>query len=771
MQSSYIYRSFFYTMRLTFLLAIMLFSFQAFSQTGALKGFVYEGSTGEVVIGATVNLKGTNRGGKSDVNGFFNIPKIPVGTYTLTVSYIGFETVEKPITIESGEITSVKIVLPKKSKDLKEINVSAKKEERRYETKVGVTRITPKELKVLPSIGGEPDIAQYLQVMPGVISTGDQGGQLYIRGGSPIQNKILLDGMTIYNPFHSIGLYSVFETDAIRNADVHSGGFGAEFGDRTSAIVSVNTKDGNRKNHSGKVAVNPILAKVFLEGPLLRDKGDTSTAITYIASIKHSYLKNTSPALYGFMGEPYKSRLPYSFTDLYGKLSLNSGTGGKLSLFGFNFNDHVNFKNSSDLNWKSYGIGTNFVLTPAASSALISGCFNYSSYAISLTEADGLPRESNINSFDASVRGTAYFENHSELNYGVELTGFKTGFQYYNYVGVKLEQNDYTTQIGGFLKIKKTFGDKLVFEPGLRLQYYASINVPRLEPRIAFKYNLTDHIRIKGSSGMYSQNLISSKSDRDIVNFFTGFITAPDFEIKKADGSIASNNIQKAIHAVGGIEFDYKEIDITVEPWFKRFDQLISINRYKLLPTDPDFAIETGKAYGTDFTLKYSKGRKYLWAVYSYGYVDRNDGYQTYPTPFDRRHNVNILAAYTLGKKSDVELSARFNYGSAFPFTQTQSFIEQIDFSNGINTNYLTQNGNLGILYANQINGGRLSDYHRLDIAAKKRFALKKKSSLEVSGSISNVYNRQNIFYIDRVRNTRTYQLPIFPSLGVSWQF
>ena len=758
-------------MRILFLLVTLLSSVSVFAQSGGLKGFVYEESTGEVIIGATVNLKGTSRGGKTDVNGFFNLAKIPAGSYTLVVSFIGYETVEKAVAIEASQIISVKVVLPKKSRDLKEVNVSAKKEERKYETKVGVTRITPKELKILPSIGGEPDIAQFLQVMPGVISTGDQGGQLYIRGGSPIQNKILLDGMTIYNPFHSIGLYSVFETDAIRNADVHSGGFGAEFGDRTSAIVSVNTKDGNRKHHSGKVAVNPILAKIFLEGPLLRDKGDTSTAITYLASIKHSYLKTSSPALYGFMGEPYKSKLPYTFTDIYGKISLNSGTGGKLSVFGFNFDDHVNFKNSSDLNWKSYGIGTNFVLTPAASSSLISGCFNYSSYAISLVEADNLPRESNINSFDASVKGTAYFQDHNELNYGVELTGFKTGFQYYNYVGVRLEQNDYTTQIGGFMKLKLNIGDKLMFEPGLRLQYYASINVPRLEPRVAFKYNVSDHIRFKGSTGLYSQNLISSKSDRDIVNFFTGFITAPDFEITKADGSIANNNIQKAVHAVFGIEADYKDFDFTLEPWFKRFDQLITINRYKLLPSDPDFSIEKGKAYGADFTLKYAKGRKYLWAVYSYGYVDRNDGYQTYPTPFDRRHNVNILAAYALGKKSDFELSARFNYGSAFPFTQTQGFIEQIDFSNGISTDYLTQNGNLGIVYAKDINGGRLSDYHRLDIAAKKRFQLKKRSSLEISGSISNAYNRQNIFYIDRVRNTRTYQLPIFPSLGVSLSF
>jgi hypothetical protein len=661
--------------------------------------------------------------------------------------------------------------LSKKSRELKDVKISAKKEDKKFETKVGITRITPKEMKLLPSIGGEPDIAQFLQVMPGVISTGDQGGQLYIRGGSPIQNKILLDGMTIYNPFHSIGLYSVFETDAIRNADVMSGGFGVEYGDRTSAIVNVTTKDGNKKRTSGKLAVNPILAKAFLEGPLMKSKGDSTTSITYIASLKHSYLKTTSPALYGSFGEPYKSQLPYTFTDVYGKINISSNTGSKFSVFGFSFDDNVNYTGVSNLNWKSFGGGTNFVISPPSSNSLISGGVYFSDYKISLQEADARPRESAVNGFDANVKVTSYLPGHSEINYGVEFTGFKTAFQYYNFIGLEQEQNDYTTQLGTFVKFKKTFNDKFVFEPGIRIQYYASLPVARVEPRVAMKYNVSNGIRLKAAAGMYSQNLISSKSDRDIVNFFTGFLTAPDFEITKPDGTVANNNVQKAVHAVGGIEVDYKNFEFTLEPWYKHFGQLITINRYKLLPTDPDFSIETGDAYGIDYTMKFTKGRYYVWGVYSYGYVDRNDGRQTYPTPFDRRHNVNLLASYTGGKKSDWEFSARFNYGSAFPFTQTQAFTERMDFSNGISTNYLTQNGNLDINYASKINGGRLSDYHRLDLSVKKRFLTGINSSLELTGSVSNAYNRDNIFYIDRVRNTRVYQFPIFPSLGVSWSF
>lgn len=206
----------------------LLFGFGAFAQTGSLKGFVYDKTNGEPLSGATVAITSLKKGAQSNLEGFYNIPKLPPGTYDVTVTALGYESMTKQAIVVADEVTSLKFELAKKSRELKGVSVSAKKDDKLYETKVGMTRITPKELKLLPSVGGEPDIAQYLQVMPGVVSTGDQGGQLYIRGGSPIQNKILLDGMTIYNPFHSIGIYSVFETDALRSADVMSGGFGVE---------------------------------------------------------------------------------------------------------------------------------------------------------------------------------------------------------------------------------------------------------------------------------------------------------------------------------------------------------------------------------------------------------------------------------------------------------------------------------------------------------------------------------------------------------------
>lgn len=759
-------------MKKLLLMAVMLMWVGVtFAQEGAVKGFVYEKSTGEPLPFASVAILGTSIGNKTNNSGFFNIPKIPVGEVVLKVTSVGYMSDTVRVTINNDYTTSTKVFLKKRPRTFKKVVITSKKTEKQFDTRVAVTKITPKEIKALPSIGGEPDIAQYLSVMPGVVSTGDQGGQLYIRGGSPIQNKILLDGMTLYNPFHSIGLFSVFETEAIRGAEVMSGGFGVEYGDRTSAIVNVTTKDGNKNELKGKLGISPILAKMFVEGPISKPKEEGGGSATFLASLKHSYLNKSSTALYGSFGEPYKTKLPYSFTDMYGKINLSSASGGKFSFFGFNFDDRVDFSGTSELRWKNWGLGTNFNISPSGSSSLITGGVYFSDYDVSLEEADGQPRTSSINGFDANLAVITYFQNHNELKYGVEFNGFNTVYNYFNFLGIPLDQSQYTTQLGVYVKGKKNFGDKLIVEPGLRLQYYASVPVMRLEPRVAMKYNISDNVRLKGSAGLYSQNLISSKSDRDIVNFFAGFLTAPAFEVEDKQGKNVNNNIQKAYHIIGGIEVDKGNFEFMVEPWFKNFTQLISINRYKLKPEDSDFIIETGKAYGVDFTTKYVKDRMYFWGVYSYGYVDRFDGEQTYPTPFDRRHNVNLLASYTAGRKYDWSFSVRFNYGSAFPFTQTQSLYEKVDFSGGLSTNYLQQNGNLGILYANDINGGRLSAYHRLDISGSKKFEFTNKTILEISLSLTNAYNQQNIFYIDRIRNTREYQLPIFPSAAVSWSF
>jgi hypothetical protein len=354
----------------------------------------------------------------------------------------------------------------------------------------------------------------------------------------------------------------------------------------------------------------------------------------------------------------------------------------------------------------------------------------------------------------------------------VEVVGFQTDYTFFNRLGQQYQQQQYTTQLSGYVKYRKVINKRLVIDPSFRIQYYASLGEVSPEPRLGMKYNLTDRLRIKFAGGLYSQNLISTRSDRDVVNLFSGFLSGPETTLDTPDGEDGSTRLQKATHAIGGIEFDLTDyIEINVEPYIKYFNQLIEINRDKLVPADPDFATETGRAYGIDFLVKYDYKRVYVWVGYSYGFINRYDGEQTYPTHYDRRHNVNLVTTYAAGADKSWEISGRWNMGSGFPFTQTAGFYESIDFFDGINTDYTTENGTLGIIYADELNGGRLPYYHRLDISGKKSFDFASGNRMEVTASVTNVYNRENIFYFDRIRYERVNQLPILPSLAVSYRF
>jgi hypothetical protein len=178
-----------------------------------------------------------------------------------------------------------------------------------------------------------------------------------------------------------------------------------------------------------------------------------------------------------------------------------------------------------------------------------------------------------------------------------------------------------------------------------------------------------------------------------------------------------------------------------------------------------------------DVSAKYSHNRVYLWVAMGYQKVvytgiDAKGNKQSYPPPFDTRFNSNLVASYTAGKKKDWEISTRFNLRAPFPFTQTQGYYETVNpTSNGLATNPALANGTVGVLYSDIINGGRLSYFHRLDISAKKTFMLNERSKLEATAALTNAYNRQNIFYVDRLTNEKKYQLPLFPSVNLTWSF
>ena len=753
--------------------SLILFLFVCFSsiysQGGIVRGNVYNKESGEPVGFCNVYLAGTTIGATTDVNGFFSIADVQAGTYNLVAKFVGYDSTAVNITLRAGGIVYKQLYIQESGIELEGVEVSARREQAKTDVQISKVTVTPQQIKSLPSAGGVADIAQYLPVLPGIILSGDQGGQLYIRGGSPVQNKILLDGMTIYNPFHSIGFFSVFETETIRSVDVLTGGFNAEHGGRVSAVVDIKTREGNKKRLAGSVGVNPFQARALIEGPIVKLKEEENSGSTsFMLTAKHSYLKESSKVFYEYADSV---GLPYNFTDVYGKLSFVSNNGSKLNLFGFNFSDDVNFKNIAKYGWKNSGGGANFTLIPPNSNILVGGSVAFSDYSIELTEGNGDPRNSGITTFNILFDFT-FFGADSEVKYGVEFNGFNTDFRFRNAFGITIEQKDFTSELAGFFKYKQKVGD-LILEPGLRIQYYASQSNLSVEPRFGLKYNITDYLRFKAAGGLYSQNLISSVNERDIVNLFVGFLAGPEQTFfKPNDTDPVDHRLQKAWHAVAGFEIDLgKDVELNVEPYYKNFTQLIGLNRNKIRASQPDFETETGEAYGIDFSVRYQLKNTYLWGTYSYAYVNRDDGEQLYPTVFDRRHNVNFLVSQSFGKKKEWEASLRWNYGSGFPFTLTQGFYTLFNFQDGISTDVLQGNPDLGIIYDDKRNNGRLPDYHRMDISLKRTFTFSKYTQLEAVASVTNIYDRENIFYFDRVRYNRVNQLPILPSIGLNFNF
>lgn len=782
----------FLSMKYLTVLLLILASFVSYAQGVDIRGIIYDKSNGEPVSFEKIKLfnsEGSLVGGaNTDVNGLYSITRVSPGEYKIVIEIYEFEKLEKPVTVvKTNGVMEMNLYLEKIQNRTQIEDVQINAEKQRNSTQVQVSKISMDKATIerIPSIGGEPDIATALSVTPGVVTTGDQGGQMYVRGGTPIQNRILLDGMTIYSPFHSIGFFSVFETELVKNMDVYTGGFDARYGGRISSIMDITYRDGNRQKLSGKVSLSPFLGKAVLEGPLGKKKADGQPrAGSFILSAKHSMLNYTTKGLYKNVNNG--TGMPYNFTDLYGKITFSGDGGTKFSAFAFHNRDSVNY-GLADLDWKATGGGINFLLVPSSSKTVIKGKLTGSHYATAFQEVGAAKRYSSIGGFDLGFDFSYFLKGQSELTYGINIGGFSTDYYTFNTLNRKIQNRNFSTEVGAFVSYKLIKG-RWVVQPSFRLQSYPSSSAISAEPRLGMKYNATENIRIKMSGGRFSQNFTSASSDKDVVNLFNGMLSAPDnvqssFTNQQGKMRDVRNGLQYAWHAILGAEFDIaKNLSLNVEGFYKYYDQLSNINVNKVYDDIPafadmpdelkkDFLIESAQAYGVDFLVRYNLDRFHVWGVYSLMKTNRWDGYNSYFPVFDRRHNVNLVLAYQFGKKKNTEVDVRWNYGSGLPYTPTSGYYQNEDFQGGVNTDYQNTNPDYVSFSLGEFNSKRLPDYHRLDITVKHRFQLKKDMLLEVFASVTNAYNRKNIFYVSRVTNEVIYQLPILPSLGVSFKF
>jgi hypothetical protein len=767
------------------LIFALLSSLSSFAQS--IKGFVYDKETGEPVLYANVVIVDSKVGTSTDVNGYYSLTNLKPGSHQIQASFVGYRSSIVNIELKKGKTVTKNIYLEPDNM-LGAIELSDELEVKRTETTVSKIKITPQEIKRLPSIGGQADLAQYVQVIPGVVFTGDQGGQLYIRGGSPIQNLVLLDGMTIYAPFHSIGFSSVFDTELIKSTEIYTAAFGAEYGERMSSVMDIKTRDGNRRRLSGRIGINTFGAGISLQGPLSKRKEDGLAGTSFVMSAKTSYIDQTSKSIYKYALRDGESSIPFVYNDFYAKITSTSKSGSKASAFGFSFNDQVNYSSQTNFDWKARGGGGNLLAILPNSLSILNFNVTYSGFEMTETgkekNEDGVledksPKTSSIEEFKLKFDIGRNIDDNKSYKFGVLLGFGTTDFEFKNKSLSNFKLSDNTDILGAYYKFK--YNSTLwVVEPSVRMNYYVRLQAPTIEPRLSIKYNATDVFRLKGSAGLYSQNLIAANNGRQVVNLFNGFTSSPKDVPTTFLGENVNSQIQKAWHGVFGFEWDINDkLEANVEGFYKDNYQLVNINLDKINKTEsvahyPDyrfteFVYEKGRALGVDVSLKYSAKRFNVNTSYSISKVEFTNEEYTYAPFFDRRHNLNITTGYYLDKEKTLSLDGRFNYGTGFPFPQIIGSYTGVDLTD-IGNDYITVNGD-NIKVSDRPDSGRLPAYARLDLSLTKTWVLGKQQKLETNFTITNALNRKNIFYYDKQSEERVNQLPIFPSFGASWSF
>ncbi len=750
------------------------------AQTGIIKGFVYDAANGQPMPMASVTLVGTKMGVATDAAGFFLFLRVPAGNLTIKVSYLGYQDYLQALTLANGGIEQMVVQLKQSTIEMGAATISAERLRMQKMNPVSSHHLTQVTLNKIPGLTGQSDIAEYLQVIPGIIFSGDRGGQFYVRGGEPVQNLVKLDGMTIISPFHSIGFASVFDTEAIGSVDVSTAGFGSSYGGRISSVIDVKTRVGNRREFKAKTTATTFGYGLFVEGPLKKMTEKDPSSVSIILSNKGSFIRESSKFFYPYLDT---MGIPFQYNDFFGKISLVGRNGDQLDLTGIHFTDVAEYSGLMKTTSETSGGGARFLATPSGSRLLFEEAVNFSEYRSEFLEEGRRPRRTRYNSLDATMK-VFYNGSLMKLEWGTEINVIHT-LHIFAEKNLYQEKQYYTTELLTYVDTHFDTG-RFLIEPGLRLHYYADQSYFSPEPRLKIRYRISDYLNLNFASGLYSQNLVSTTSSDDVVNIFQGYYIGPGLVQDTYRGEYVDDKISLAWHGVLGLSyFGPENLKLSVEGYVKDYYRMINFNRYKiydLVVNSPNqvepypeyltksFIIEKGWAYGVDFLADWNTANWNVYLAYSLGYVTREDEFMDYVPHFDRRHNLNLVAGYKLGKKKTWELKTRWNLGSGFPFTQSYGIFETMVTGYGRFTLDPTVSGQAVIWYG-PLNGGRLPWYHRLDISVQRIFQVFKNQSIELNFSVMNVYNRLNVFYIDRITLKRINQLPILPTVGINWRF
>lgn len=740
----------------------------AYGQSASMNGFVTDETNGlplELVNVVLRSDEGAVRGGVTNRDGSYLITGIPPGAYQVTASYIGYEPYVDSVRFAANESRTLSLSLEPAGEELDELVVESERTGGGARITAGQQTIRPAEIERIPGPDVSGDLASYLSTQPGIVSTGDRGGQLFIRGGEPSQNLVLLDGILLYQPFHILGFYSAFPSEIINQVDVYAGGFRSRFGGRISSVIDVTARPGNARRFGGSASVSPFISSVHLEGPLYRDR------ISILASVRQSNLKEGAAQ---YIDDP----LPFDFGDVFGKVNAVVTDNSRASVTALRTHDRGTLGQETggaapeEIRWQNEAIGARFLVLPRFVAVMADLHVSYSRLRTELGERGNPVRSSDIENTYVGIDAT-YLGDRIDAEAGTSLRASKLESE----IGGVYQNIDlrfaHVVNWGNYLEFEIDLGNGLRIRPGLRAQFYKVRFKPFMEPRFRIVWSQGPH-QLSAAVGVYHQEIIGISDRRDAASVFTVWTNIPQTNPNIPD--VRQGLIQRALHTILGYQgTPLPWFEFSVEGYYKDLDNLF-IGEWTAFPQlTTRLQPASGRAMGVDLRVYLRRGR--FFSQISYGlsstlYTAESDAVALwygrerprFRPPHDRRHQVNALAGFSA---AGFELSVRWEFGSGLPFSRAIGFdgfalIDDIEKASEIG-------GIRRVIYERPYNAV-LPTYHRLDLSLDRTWSLGP-ADVTLQASVINAYDRRNLFYIDVFTLRRVDQMPLVPSFGLEVTF
>ena len=759
-------------------------------QKRVLSGYITEKGSKELLIGATISAPKYKTGTITNAFGFYSL-SLPADSCEIIVTYIGFAPKAFKVDLsQSGNELNVEMI---ENKQLKEVTIKANKNEERLSqtTRMSVIEIPIQQIKEIPALLGEKDVLKVIQLLPGVQKPSEGNSGIYVRGGGPDQNLIILDDANVYNAFHLFGFFSLFNGDALKSIELTKGGFPARYGGRLSSVIDLRMKEGNKEKIKGEAGIGVLSSRLVLEGPIVKGKS------SFIVSGRRTYFD-----LFLLPFQPADNKSGYYFYDFNAKANYEFSNKNKLYVSGYWGRDKAyGYNNYSSTEKNEYGIGWgNATATVRWNHLFTNKLFANASAVFTDYDFTVIQKSNNFSlNFSSGIRDYM-------LKYDIDYRpnnnhNIKAGLQsiYHLFTPSALVIDDKiansntnkVNQIGAFenalyVEDDIKLGSKLRLNPGLRITHFATQqrNYINLEPRFNASYNINSTLAAKASFS-YMNQYIHMLSN-------TGVGLPTDLWVP------SSNNIkpQQSWQVAAGFAKDFieKDFSVSLEGYYKKMDNIIAYkegasflgtsnntdgfstaNNYNW---EQNITAGQGWSYGTELLVQKKVGKLTGWIGYTLSFTqwqfDELNFGKAFWARHDRRHDISVVAIYKIRKmtndKNGVTLSGTWVYGTGNAITlPIAEFNAPVHNPGSIGTgSSFTQ-----VSQYTGRNQFRMAAYHRMDVGIQLTRKMKHWiRTWEIS--IYNIYNRYNPYFYfissDIAGNRSLKQVTLFPLIpSISW--